>query len=462
MRHPGYRRLEKELMAARAVGRAAPERLQAVRLLLEELDSPQRHLKVVHVAGTNGKGLTSHLTACLLEQHTGTQVGLFTSPHLSEIRERIAFGGRSSSEEEFAAAAWKTLSIARRLRMHFSFFDLLTAAALWAFAQAKVHWAVLETGIGGAADATNAINKQLAIITRLGLDHQAILGHTLRHIASEKLAIAPKGGQVVLGAQFPTLEHWITGRLNAWKCHTTKARIIKLRLHNSTIHVHWPDGSSSSSPILFPQQQTPPWRSAAANAFAAGWTLWPNPTPTQRQNWLKAICQTHLPARLDLRQNQSLSLPPAPSNTAPVFKQILLDGAHNPQALCALAHQIRQWNLKPYQLLLVLSKDRLHPPIRRALNTILRRAQRLLLPSLMHEKIAPPQQLQAFLHPSHPQLPTLTFPNVTSALQEASSQPQVPLVATGSFWMIGEILKHIPTKPSKLPAIITNSNCPSL
>ncbi len=457
-----YEQLAGELISTRTVRQAGPQRLGVVRQLLQILGSPEKGFKIIHVAGTNGKGLTSTLIARLLEVHTGTPGGLFTSPHLMELRERIAWGGHSLSRADFVAAARPVLVAARQLKTDCSFFDLLTATAMVAFDNCRTdnqtYWAVLETGLGGVADATNAIPKEVAVITRLGLDHQAILGHSLRQIATQKMGIA-HNGLVVLAAQNPQLENWMSTQLRHQKCRLIPARLIQIKRQENRISVRWPDGMISKSKLAFSQQQTPPWQAALANALAVGWSLWQSANASQRQKWLPALCQVHLPARLDLRCNfglpttewspvaqSSAAQPPAAQPPPQPLKSILLDGAHNPQALAALARQLRQWKLIPNQILLVLAKERLTSSIRRSLNNVLRHSERVLLPALLpspinQDKIASPSQLKEFLG-SLP-VPILTFDSVAETLKEAFHRPQLPLVATGSFWLMGEILPFL-------------------
>ncbi len=160
------------------------------------LGDPHRNFRAVHVAGTNGKGSTSHMLAAAL-QSSGVRTGLFTSPHLRDFRERIRIDGRMISEEQVVdfTEKWRGEMIARGL----TFFEMCTLLAFESFSRAGVEVAVIETGLGGRLDATNIITPVLSIITNIGLDHMAQLGGTLPEIAAEKAGIIKPGVPVVIG-----------------------------------------------------------------------------------------------------------------------------------------------------------------------------------------------------------------------------------------------------------------------
>lgn len=150
----------------------------------------------IHVAGTNGKGSTAHTIAAVL-QAAGYRVGLFTSPHLVDFRERIRVNGEKIPEEE--VVAWLERYIASAPALSPSFFELTTVMAFDWFAKAEVDFAVIEVGLGGRLDSTNIINPILSVVTNISFDHTAQLGHTLSAIASEKAGIIKPGIPVVLG-----------------------------------------------------------------------------------------------------------------------------------------------------------------------------------------------------------------------------------------------------------------------
>lgn len=179
------------------IGSAAyKEGLYNTNALDEHFNHPHRQFKTIHVAGTNGKGSCSHTIAAML-QAEGLRVGLFTSPHLVDFRERIRINGECISEQYVVDFVEKERSFFEPL--HPSFFELTTAMAFKYFADMKVDIAVIEVGLGGRLDCTNIIKPILSVITNISLDHTQFLGDTLAKIAGEKAGIIKPGVTVVIG-----------------------------------------------------------------------------------------------------------------------------------------------------------------------------------------------------------------------------------------------------------------------
>lgn len=169
-------------------------------LLSEHLNNPHHDLVCIHVAGTNGKGSTSHLLASVL-QEAGYKVGLYTSPHLKDFRERIKINGLEIPEEEVVAfiATHRNFFETNDL----SFFEMTVGLAFQYFKKQQVDVAVIEVGMGGRLDSTNIIHPILSIITNIDLDHTAFLGNTLAAIATEKAGIIKHQVPVVIGTYTP-------------------------------------------------------------------------------------------------------------------------------------------------------------------------------------------------------------------------------------------------------------------
>jgi dihydrofolate synthase/folylpolyglutamate synthase len=182
--------------------------LEHMRVLAEALGNPQRRLPSVLIAGTNGKGSTAATLASIV-QAAGYRTGLYTSPHLVMVNERMQINGEPISDAEFAVmydrveAAASALVARGELPWHPSFFEMLSAMMFEYFSSAGVELAVLEVGMGGRLDATNIADPCLAVITDIDFDHQKFLGNTLPEIAREKAGIIRKGGTVVLLPQHP-------------------------------------------------------------------------------------------------------------------------------------------------------------------------------------------------------------------------------------------------------------------
>ncbi len=165
--------------------------------LLEIVGNPHIGLKCVHVAGTNGKGSTSHLIASVL-QECEYKTGLYTSPHLKDFRERIKINGAMIPEEDvtlFVNSFYKEWE-----KIQPSFFEINVAMCFWYFAKEKTDIAVIETGLGGRLDSTNVVDPVIAVITNIGMDHMNLLGDTIEKIAWEKAGIIKQNAPVVIGA----------------------------------------------------------------------------------------------------------------------------------------------------------------------------------------------------------------------------------------------------------------------
>jgi dihydrofolate synthase/folylpolyglutamate synthase len=169
-------------------------------LLSNHLGNPEKNLKCIHVAGTNGKGSTSHMLASIF-QEAGYNVGLYTSPHLKDFRERIKISGVEISEDFVCDFINTNKAFFEANEM--SFFEMTVGLALDYFAKEKVDIAIIEVGMGGRLDATNIITPLVSVITNIGLDHTQFLGNTLEAIAYEKAGIIKPGIPVVIGEYTP-------------------------------------------------------------------------------------------------------------------------------------------------------------------------------------------------------------------------------------------------------------------
>src|SRR6478672_108702 len=182
--------------------------LAHMRVLLEALHHPEKAFPSVLIAGTNGKGSTAATLSSILRA-SGLKTGLYTSPHLVRINERIRIDGREIGDDDFARLHGDVDRVAERLvaegalPWHPSFFEMMTAIAFQYFAGQKVEIAVLEVGMGGRLDATNVVEPLVSVITDISLDHQKFLGDTVSEIAREKAGIIRPGGVVVTLPQQP-------------------------------------------------------------------------------------------------------------------------------------------------------------------------------------------------------------------------------------------------------------------
>ncbi|MFI3258825.1 MAG: folylpolyglutamate synthase/dihydrofolate synthase family protein [Rikenellaceae bacterium] len=183
--------------------------LERIATFCKGIGEPHKCYPVIHVAGTNGKGSTSHILASVL-QSAGYKVGLFTSPHLRDFRERIRICGAMISEAEVVRFVGDNREAMERLQL--SFFEMSASMAFAHFAHSQVDVAVIETGLGGRLDATNIVDPFISVITNIGLDHTQYLGDTIEKIADEKAGIIKRGRPVVVGQRSDSYDDVFTSR----------------------------------------------------------------------------------------------------------------------------------------------------------------------------------------------------------------------------------------------------------
>lgn len=186
----------------------------------DELGQPQTNYPCIHIAGTNGKGSTSHSIASVLQTH-GFKTGLYTSPHLLDFRERIRVNGGMANKQFVVDFVNKHRSLIENINP--SFFEITLAMAFEYFAKEKVDVAVIEVGLGGRLDSTNIIHPLVSVITNISYDHQDLLGDTLPQIAAEKAGIIKDNTPVVLGRNQEEILHVFESKANQHKAPITKA-----------------------------------------------------------------------------------------------------------------------------------------------------------------------------------------------------------------------------------------------
>ncbi len=214
-------------LASPQQARAAKFDLKNITVLAAELGEPHRAVPCVHIAGTNGKGSVAAMLEAILRA-AGLRTGLYTSPHLQRMNERLRLGGADISDADFAAtftrlhALIEALLASGRLAAHPTYFECLTAMAFDFFARQEADFAVFEVGMGGRLDATNIVAPEVAVITQIDFDHEDFLGHSIEQIAGEKAGILKPGAWVVSAAEHPRARAVITRR-----CAELDARLIE-------------------------------------------------------------------------------------------------------------------------------------------------------------------------------------------------------------------------------------------
>ncbi len=310
--------------------------LENILQLLERLDNPQRQLRIIHIAGTNGKGSTAAALANIFKQ-AGIKAGLYTSPHLHSFTERVRVDTRQIAEADVVRLTDELRPHAEALRT--TFFEFTTALALLYFQRCGCEWAVLETGLGGRLDATNVVTPELCLITPIAHDHNAYLGATLAEVAAEKAGIFKPGVPVISSRQ----------QLEVQAVLQARATELELPLFNAGRDYDWEsvaDGFSFSGfgcrlSQLQPQLPGIHQHQNLALALAAAAWLGHQGVALPEAALQHGIEQTRWPGRLEWFADD-----------------ILLDGAHNPAGAQVLATYLQQRQLGKLHLVVGLKADK--------------------------------------------------------------------------------------------------------
>ncbi|MBI5504650.1 MAG: bifunctional folylpolyglutamate synthase/dihydrofolate synthase [Deltaproteobacteria bacterium] len=284
-------------------------RLERLAPVLASLGEPQRALRCVHVAGTNGKGSTAAMIESAMRRG-GYLTGLYTSPHLLSFRERIRVGGEPIAASAVVAQVGAVRAAMQAARAELTFFEIATLAALLEFRDRHVDVAVLETGLGGRLDATNVVGAKVAVLTSIGIDHREFLGDTIEQIAFEKAGIVAPGATLVSGP-LPEAAHAVVAeRVREQRAHWLRfgrdffdlpAAVEAQRRGDGLLGAHQLSNAAIAA--------------AAVDALA-------DELPVARDVRDLAIVEARWPGRLEIINGR----PP-----------VILDAAHNPQAAEALA-----------------------------------------------------------------------------------------------------------------------------
>jgi dihydrofolate synthase / folylpolyglutamate synthase len=371
--------------------------------------------RVIHVAGTNGKGSVCAMidSICRAQKY---RTGLFTSPHLITFRERIRVNGEMISENAVASGLTSIRNLTADWDPQPTFFEITTGLALKHFAGARLDVVILETGLGGRLDATNAVQSNVSVITSIALDHQEWLGDSLEKIAAEKAGIIKPKVPVVSTPQKKEVE--VVLRKRAMDC------------------------ESSIEFITEPHEQHP---IALCGAY-------------QKQNAALAIAA--LRAAKSASQTDSsrgeigiddsaiahgLATVDWPARFQLWDERTIIDGAHNPAAACTLAQTWREtFGSERATLILAILSDKDLRGICEALAPI---ADSVLLPKIRSERAATPENLAQIISSITPSIPYSITPSVAEALELARAKP-TPILLTGSLHFAGEALAHLHGEPA--------------
>lgn len=367
--------------------------LDRIRKLCVALGNPEKDLRCIHVAGTNGKGSVCAMAAAIL-QEAGMRTGLFTSPHLIRFHERFRMNGKDITDAELYPLMDRILSIAEDS----TFFEIATALAFLWFREKRAEIALLETGMGGRLDATNIIKPQVSLISSISLDHQSFLGSDLSSIAREKAGIFKSGVPAWSVPQEDEI-------LNVLK-DEARARGTSLSVISDN------DGKGFESPLAGKHQ-----RENMALAITAVLQICPNLSASMIQ---RGLSKTRWQGRCQMVR---------PRNNLP---EALVDGAHNVGGLRALRNEVeRRWGRGKITLILGMLADKSLQEMARELEGL---ATEVWIVPVSSERSASPDMLARYFSNSRP------FQGLNEAWVAAKDTKR-PLVITGSLFLAGEALQ---------------------
>ncbi|SRR5712692_3634712 len=413
--------------------------LANMRVLLDALGHPERRFACVLIAGTNGKGSTAAQLASIL-QAAKFSTGLYTSPHLIRVNERIRVDGELISDAEFAEMHSRVEQATRKLLAdgalpwHPSFFEMLTAMAFEYFASAGVQIAVLEVGMGGRLDATNVVEPCISVITDIALDHQNFLGNTLREIAGEKAGIIRRHGVVVTLPQHPEANDVIGNTILECEARGVSAVPFVPPVSPGAQPV-WAEGASYPLTILGEEvgiESPLPGRHQLRNtalAIAAALELKAFGFSVTPQQIAVGIRQTQWPGRFQI----------VPADGS--HPEVVLDVAHNPAGAWALRSALSQhYEDRPLILIFGAMRDKAIAEMAEVLFPL---ADQVVLTHAESPRAASAEQIKQAA--SHMNVEMLLEPTVESALQRARviamAGKNKVVVITGSIYIVGEALR---------------------
>lgn len=401
--------------------------LHRIRSVLHALGNPQLRFPAVHIAGTNGKGSVAAFTAGILHQ-AGYRTGLYTSPHLVQVEERIQIGGRRISCRQLArllshvAETESILLQVGNLDRRLTYFELMTACAFLHFAEQTIDVAVVEVGLGGALDATNVVVPAVSVITGISYDHQELLGGTLREIAREKAGIIKEGTPVVSGCRQREVRDVIRRAARRTSAPLYEiGRRFRIERSGQALRARF----SVKTPLGWIRRLLPglAGRHQARNAALATVAVMQlDRFPVTAAEIRRGLAKTRWPGRLEEFRK--------PSRT-------IVDGAHNEEGAAALGAYLRQLNAGDIDLVFAVLKDK---DISGMVNRLFPTARRIHLAPLSNKRSADPWMVFALATRFGRRI--RIYPDSKAALEAAwrESGRSGTVVVAGSLYLVGEIL----------------------
>jgi dihydrofolate synthase/folylpolyglutamate synthase len=414
--------------------RSAKFGLEAITTILDTLGNPHRRYPTAIVAGTNGKGSTSAILGSILQQ-AGCRTGLYTSPHLVRVNERIRINGAEISDEDFAQAFTQVRNAVDRLlaegalAFRPSFFEFLTATAFVHFGLAGVDFVVLEVGMGGRLDATNVTEPRVAVITNIDLDHQEFLGDTHAAIAAEKAGVIKPGRPVVSACTHPEAAEVIRQRCAALAAPLIEApclaRAFNLRNRAGRYEFDFAMNGDLFANLISPLLGRFQVENAAA-AVAAAWQLRHEGLDISRQAILEGLRRASWPGRLEAIHEHPL---------------VLLDGAHNPAGAREIAAFVREHLAgRTLRLIYASMRDKAIGEISEILFPL---AVEVYLTQPEQARAASPEEILAAARYRPERVILEAQPARALAQAWEASSPQDVVLAAGSLFLVGALKQSL-------------------
>lgn len=376
--------------------------------------SPERTLKTIHVAGTSGKTSTCYYMAAML--HAGGQkVGLTVSPHVDRLTERVQINGQPLDDDTFCRYFEEFYQMVESAEELPTYFELMIVFALWVFKKEKVDYAVLETGMGGLHDSTNIVSSEdkLCIITDIGMDHMHVLGTTIESIARQKAGIIWQHNHVIMYRQDPSVmavvERWVSD-------------------HEASLDIASSDWTSLSSTL--PEFQRRNWELAYQ---AYGWLANRDRLSALTEKQQQATRETYVPGRMEVIDVDGTT--------------VILDGAHNEQKMSTFFDSFKKQfsGVRPV-VLLALKQGK---EIKAIAPLIADQASSVIVTEFHVSQDSPVVSMDADdivreINAIRPNL-AVAAPSLETAWQDAMEQETGHVLVIGSFYLLGEVRRLLPT-----------------
>jgi dihydrofolate synthase/folylpolyglutamate synthase len=393
--------------------------LDNIAVLLQDLGSPQEKLKFIHIVGTNGKGSTAAFIHSILQQ-AGFKVGLFTSPHLFDFRERIRIGQRLISKKEVREKTDFLRQRIEKLKLKPIFFEVTTALALLYFAERKVDWVVLEAGLGGRWDATNVVIPYISVITPISLDHTHKLGRRVEEITREKAGVIKENVPVITN----NINKKILAVLRK-TCEEKKTELVVVKKNCRILQQNLEGTVFKKGEDIFTLKLL--GKHQIENALLAIEVIKEltchHRLKISTEMIKKGLVKTSWPGRLEIISSSPL---------------IILDGAHNRAAASRLRQSLKYY-FKGQKFIFIIGvlQDKNIRGIFQSLSPL---AEIIITTSINSPRAMCPERLKEIARKYHPRVKVI--PSLKKALLEAkkiADNKKIAICITGSLYLIGEV-----------------------